>query len=187
MSLDNGVLRIQATQGHDRIRVDDHDGVLNVVILRIPGYETIFSDTVLADQVNQILIFGLAGDDSISLVVHLPVTIVCGRGNDWVDCRTCFAGAAIEGQHGDDTIMGGPADDTVSGGIGNDTIFTYRGLDTIDGGPGQDVIAPNVWDMTGVVSDGEADIVAGGSGADDFYVVDEDVLLDFADEDFILP
>src|ERR1700712_1549434 len=109
-----------------------------------------------------ILITGTPGDDTISVssnpvfvTVNMngvntnysavrSITISGGTGNDSITIQDSLGiGAAISGNSGNDTIMGGGGNDTItgnngsdfiSGGEGNDYIFGNDGVDYLDGG-----------------------------------------------------
>lgn len=107
--------------------------------------------------------------------------------DDVIDCSSSAVGHAIEGNGGNDVLLGGfgrdfiyggpgddiiegragndylegdEGDDNISGGAGNDYIVAGSGRDRVSGGGGNDVI---------VAVDGEADRIDCGPGTDDVY------------------
>ncbi len=93
-------------------------------------------------QAEDLVVSGLAGDDSIS----------AGNG------LAGLAALTIDGGDGNDTIAGGDGADLLIGGAGNDTVDGNRGSDTAFLGAGDDTF---VWDP----GDG-SDVVEGQAGND---------------------
>jgi Ca2+-binding RTX toxin-like protein len=87
------------------------------------------------DASDQLLVRGLGGDDTISVVTGAPsdavLTIDGGAGND-----------TITGSGGADTLLGGSGDDLMRGGGGSDTALLGSGNDTFvwNPGDGSDVV-----------------------------------------------
>jgi Ca2+-binding RTX toxin-like protein len=59
-------------------------------------------------------------------------------GNDLYDGRLGRVTGAVDGEFGDDTILGGAGGETLKGGFGDDEILGAGGNDVIDGGTGSD-------------------------------------------------
>jgi Ca2+-binding RTX toxin-like protein len=122
---------------------------------------------------------GRAGNDSLQ----------GGAGNDslfgWEDNDTIDGGAdddmvdgdggndSLAGGEGNDTLVGDEGDDSLAGGAGRDELYGGTGKDTLDGGDGIDLIFAGD-DRDTIVGTGGAvgDTVDGGSGGDDFDVLD---------------
>jgi Ca2+-binding RTX toxin-like protein len=84
-----------------------------------------------------------------------------GGGSDTITGSLALAGIiglTLNGDAGDDTLIGGGDADILSGGDGNDTLVGGARGDTLDGGAGDDLIA---WNN----GDGD-DTIAGGGGED---------------------
>ena len=66
----------------------------------------------------------------------LSVTVKGGGGNDTINLSGAdLLASAIDGDDGDDIIVGGDPAETINGGAGNDRITGFKGDDTINGGP----------------------------------------------------
>ncbi len=176
------------TPGNDTILIHQNDdGSLTVTI---NGSAT----THAAQDVPQLLIDGLAGNDTITadISVTAGLSILGGRGDDVI---TAGAGAdsvwAGEGADrvaagaGDDYVDAGAGRDVVNGGPGADRIFGGGGADTIHGGAGDDLIdagAGNDRVWAGAGDDG----ATGGPGDDSLSSGDgRDYLEGDADDDRI--
>ncbi|WP_169981063.1 calcium-binding protein [Tautonia rosea] len=95
----------------------------------------------------------------------------------------------LDGLNGDDTLLGGDGNDTLNGGSGKDVLLGGDGNDDLDGGSGADKLyGENGNDRLRGGSDGIADALYGGAGADlffaEWYVVNQikknrDRVLDF--------
>ncbi len=81
--------------------------------------------------------------------------------NDRIDASADTLGVRIDGEAGDDTLIGGSGADNLVGGAGNDIIVGGAGADTITGGLGNDTMTV-----------AEGDVVTGGSGDDIFLISD---------------
>ena len=120
------------------------------------------------------------------------VTIDAGNGNDRVDCTTLKIPVSIDGDDGDDTIIGseksdridgGPGGDSINGGKGNDKLRGEEDDDTVRGGKGNDTVEGNDGEdrLTGdenddfldAADDLFEDTVNGGSGFDRAHIDDD--------------
>lgn len=144
-------------------------------------------------NVEDAILQGLAGDDSISLseFAGVPTSIFGGDGNDIIEGSSSGGtniarGDTISGgngadlilaQGGDDVIDGGSDSDTIDGGDGNDTIRGGGSPDTINGGNGNDFIRGNggadrlIGDNGNdrLFGDAGNDTLFGGEGRDQFF------------------
>jgi fibronectin-binding autotransporter adhesin len=92
-----------------------------------------------ASGISQVIVYGQAGDDSISTSARLGSSI-------W-----------IFGGQGNDRLTGGDRDDMLDGGEGNDALYGGLGRDLLIGGLGADVLDGN----------GDDDLLIGGTTAYD--------------------
>jgi Ca2+-binding RTX toxin-like protein len=80
----------------------------------------------------------------------------------------------IDGGEGDDTLYGGSGRDTLQGNIGNDSLLGQGGADVLEGGPGDDII---VWrgeqdgDDTFAFEDGFDTIQINGDASDNNFAI----------------
>jgi hypothetical protein len=156
-TLTEGVLTVGGTAGNDVITVTAANTSLTVKV----GAAT---NTFAIAKVNKIVVNAGAGNDAVSIG------------------STVAKPTILNGQDGNDSLLGGPGNDTLNGGGGNDTLRGYTGRDILIGGTGVDTadystkeVAVKV-DLDGVADDGvanEADNVmpdvenvAGGAGND---------------------
>ena len=84
-----------------------------------------------------------------------------GAGDDTLaDCGTSSPPATlrmiVNGDAGDDTLIGGEGDDSLTGGLGNDVMHGGNGDDGLNAGDGADVL----------YGEGGADVLTGGAGHD---------------------
>ncbi|MBE2316333.1 hypothetical protein DVA67_010125 [Solirubrobacter sp. CPCC 204708] len=104
----------------------------------------------------------LPSDGSIKIVLNL------GAGNDTTNLSAAdLEDSTINGEDGDDIIVGGNNRDTIDGGTGNDRITGFRNLNAepaepISGGDGNDVM---IWNN----GDGN-DLNDGGNGVDETLI-----------------
>ena len=102
----------------------------------------------------QIIVYGHAGDDTITVLGDLDAKIYGGTGND-----------TLAGGSGNDTLTGGVGDDTLNGSSGNDFLTGGNGNDTLAGGSGNDTLTGGDGDDTLNGSSGN-DFLTGGDGND---------------------
>src|SRR6266566_7754002 len=110
--LQNGVLNVTGSDGNDNIR------------LAISG--------------DQIVVQEDSGNTSFAVSDVTSIQVHAGAGDDHVQLDPDVIGADIQGEGGDDTLIGGNGDDTLEGGAGNDTLDGKGGADILDGGGGFD-------------------------------------------------
>jgi Ca2+-binding RTX toxin-like protein len=90
-----------------------------------------------------------------------------GEGDDQIDAsrlKRDRIGLTIEGEAGNDTLLGGDGDDIVLGGLGYDTLIGGKGVDSLTGGEGQDYFRYNNQNQGG-------DIIT------DFSAIDDQILI----------
>ena len=113
--------------------------------------------------------YTITGDANGLQIIHNTLAANGGDGTDIltnierlrfadgdVVVSTGLTGASVNGNSGNDSLVGTILNDTINGFEGNDTIVGLSGIDDIDGGPGNDTIDAG----------GEDDNVAAGSGDD---------------------
>ena len=77
------------------------------------------------------------GNRTSIFVGDRKIVVNAGDGNDKVDNTSDF-GATLNGQGGNDTLIGGSANDSLNGSSGNDVLDGGLGADTLQGGSGND-------------------------------------------------
>jgi len=183
-NLMNGSLSIFGTKLSDNIQVQvatsgPHAGELQV---DVNGQQSFFT----VAQVNSIKIFGLGGNDQITVNdnVTIGATISGGKGNDNIkggggnDIVHGDAGIdTIDGSLGNDTIDGDAGDDTIDGGDGNDNCHGDAGNDTINGDNGDDSISGDKGNDT-IHGDTGNDSIHGNQGNDSIWGGDDDDTID---------
>ena len=161
----NDVERIDvaALGGSDRLNVEDVSGTdLTAVEGDLTGVLGGSGGDGASDEV---IVHGTAGDDVVLVtgadgaarVVGLAatveianaeaasdtLTIHAGAGADVVDASALAANAirlVVEGNEGDDTLIGGDGNDTLLGQENDDVLVGGPGLDVLDGGTGDNVL-----------------------------------------------
>jgi hypothetical protein len=119
---------------------------LTISVLDIAGDEVLNSTSMTGDltigQADAALTaFMGSGDDSFTSTTDVAFNLSMGGGDDTVDLDNTVATAAVvNGEDGDDTILGGDGADTIDGGTGNDSIDGEGGADTITTGSGADTV-----------------------------------------------
>lgn len=146
---DYGILIVELDDSHDAVFVYEDDGQLEFEVLMFDPEE--FDDipefNEMEDLANDDRDFDYDLDDVSRVIIH------CNDGNDWVLLsNTLSIGVEINGDDGDDTLIGGAADDHLRGGDGKDYLFGGDGPDVLNGG-----------------DDGFRDILIGGDDADIYW------------------
>ncbi len=138
VTLDGGVLTVIGTKGDDQISVNrtDDGGTIAVGIVGERGYG------FAAEDVNLIVVRGLAGDDWIQVndgsaedlepPLNIPVILDGGRGDDLLRAGPRSTTRAI--------LLGGAGNDRLFAGAGEDVMFGGPGHDTLEGGSGTDLL-----------------------------------------------
>ncbi len=93
-----------------------------------------------ADDINEIVIFAGAGDDTVDVVhnFYYPLTDFSWLGPRPVITTVPLPNMIIHGEAGNDTLNGGHGNDVINGGDGDDKIYGNGGDDLILGGNGND-------------------------------------------------
>ncbi|MBF2025559.1 MAG: calcium-binding protein [Oscillatoriales cyanobacterium C42_A2020_001] len=150
---------VNALGGADTITVNDLSGTdVKTVNLNLAGF---FGSQTSDGQLDQVIVGGTAGDDTIAiddpaqgitvsgLAAVTTITnadsidqliINSGAGNDLVDARGLAAGKMqliINSGAGVDTVLGGEGNDLINGGQGDDIAFLGAGDDVFVWNPGE--------------------------------------------------
>jgi len=141
-----------------------------------------------------IIVSGGGGDDTITVLevnrAGLAAISLDGNGgNDLVDASAAVVGSVklrLNGDAGDDSLIGSNFDDRIDGGTGDDSLVGNDGNDSILGGDGSDTVAAGGGDDT--VNGGENnDLVSGGDGNDSIFGgLDNDTLMGDDGDDTLL-
>ena len=157
----------------DSVEISAVNGASGTVVVEINGVANSQFGTVAPSTVQSIVVNGGSGANLVDLSAvssrdftnagSVGITILGAAGNDTLS-GSDFADN-IDGEAGDDLILGGSADDVLAGGADNDTILSGSGADNVDGGSGNDFIAGNSGRDTLLGNDG-SDTIFGGGGKD---------------------
>jgi Ca2+-binding RTX toxin-like protein len=157
-----GLYQVNGTGLSDRIDVSLSNGTL---LIRVNNSVQSFPPEQ-ANEISNIVINGLNGNDTITVTGNFPgVAINGGAGAD-----TIYGGPkadALYGGGGHDYIIGGPGNDLLRGGDGNDTILGQGGSDRILGDAGSDLLNGGV----------QTDRISGGPNGDNIIGATEDDFL----------
>ncbi len=165
-----GVLIVTGTSGDDVIVIGPRPG--NARQIRITRNGQVIGE-FSRSAMKHIVVFGLAGNDSISVAtLSQPATLFGDAGNDSL---TGGGGAdRIDGGAGDDQLFGGSGADTLCGGDGNDFVNGQDGSDTMCGDVGNDRLIGEAGNDRLLGGDGNDgldagagnDYLSGGTGTD---------------------
>jgi hypothetical protein len=145
-------------------------------------------------RINSLQIYGLAGNDVINLNpgLTLPVYLNGGDGNDLL--RGGLGNDVLTGAAGKDDLFGGGGNDRLNGNGGNDRLYGETGPDRLYGGAGRDLLdggssgdhldggdgIDTVYGQGGndtiTSTDGQIDLLFGGTGKDVATADPNDVL-----------
>ena len=94
---------------------------------------------------NDVLVFtgtglDVGGDGDVDVTGSPAGTVQGGPGDDILDFSQNTSAFTLDGQAGDDEIIGGNGNNTLIGGDGNDTLQANGGNDRLEGGPGNDIM-----------------------------------------------
>jgi Ca2+-binding RTX toxin-like protein len=120
-----------ATMANDAIAVRRISDSQFGIKLSATGSETIYNYGSMGTPVQRLVLYGLDGNDTITIdpLLTLPVSLYGGSGND-----------VLRGGGGDDIIVGGDGLDQLYGFGGSDLIIGGTGRDTLYGAGDQDII-----------------------------------------------
>lgn len=172
--------------GYDSMIIQSSVGLSAINLNEYPPVERFFMrrnaiELIGSDRGEEIVIeasyesiTGGGGSDTIRVRTAAgdsPLSVSGGSGNDRIEIGASLELATypsplvLNGDAGNDTIIGGIGPDSVNGGDGNDSIEGHGGNDTIIGGGGNDVLVGMAGDdhLEGQSGD---DSIYGGSGND---------------------
>lgn len=158
-SVEDGTATLIGTHLADDIDVFNFAGQVVFAISNSNG--TSFY-SVSESAIDTVVVDALCGADSIEIHsgVSESIRISGGQGNDLI-VHNGAAGGILNGNAGDDTIVGSSSGDLINGGLGDDQIGSGAGFDVVFGGQGNDLIAGG----------DTSDILLGGDGHDKVYGV----------------
>ncbi len=110
---------VNATAGDDVVVVNGQTGTADVT-----GLQAAISVTGAEPANDRVIINALAGDDVV----------------DASGVAADSAQLQLNGNDGDDVLIGGAGNDTINGGAGDDVLLGGPGLDVFDGGGGDDIV-----------------------------------------------
>jgi Ca2+-binding RTX toxin-like protein len=118
------------------------DGAADTVIVNATQGDDVAMPTGDAAQVQ---VLNLAAQVSVvgAEAANDRLTVNAQGGDDIIDASGVAAGAiqlAINGDDGDDVLLGGAGDDTITGGNGDDVLLGGPGTDVLDGGAGDNIL-----------------------------------------------
>lgn len=187
-----GILTVFGDGAVNKINISESGGLVSVIHNDAPV--TIAGLPPQEDKLAMVRVFASAGNDVIEIdgTVDVSSSIVGGAGDDTLTGSALFPNN-LDGQDGNDLIVGGAGNDRIFGGngndlilagvgdddifgqVGDDTIFGGAGNDSLRGGEGNDLLCGDSGSdfMDGfsgndvlLANDGEADTVHGGTGID---------------------
>lgn len=151
------------------------------------GYDK--SDTLYGSNLNDLVVYndaslkgGVGGFDSVE-------QFSLGGGDDIADFSARPGGVDYErsvlvnGDTGQDTIIGGAGKDTINGDSGNDLLIGGRGADLLAGGAGNDSLYGDDFGFNNIAGD---DTLRGGSGNDMLFGGARTDRLEGGDDDDVL-
>jgi Ca2+-binding RTX toxin-like protein len=154
-------IRFNALGGADTIRVNDLSGTdivkLDLNLATLTGTGDGGADSIIVAGTSGDDVVNVTGSDGHAAIVGLAaliniigaevandkLTINAGDGDDVIEASGLFAGTIgllLNGDNGDDVLIGSSGNDTIRGGAGDDVLIGGPGTDTLDGAPGNDVV-----------------------------------------------
>ena len=130
------------------------------------------------DLASQIKNHDHTGEDRHSAMLddvgHFTIsTINGGSGNDRIVASNSPLGVILNGDSGNDSIVGGAGDDSLQGGLGDDTLAGGNGADELSGGDGADQLRGDNG-MDTLQGNAGNDLLEGGADDDLFRLIDGD-------------
>jgi len=135
--------------------------------LTTPGFGAIYAgdgDDMVTTGAGAWLVQGNQGNDQVIANLAWANTIYGGQGNDFLQVSGLAGpvdGQFLQGNKGDDNLIGAAGQDTLLGGQGNDTVLGNNGVDFINGNLGND----NLSGMGQLFGEDGTDSIFAGSSA----------------------
>ena len=130
------------------------------------------------DLAGQIQNHDHTGEDRLSAMLDdvgqfTTSTINGGSGSDRIVASNSPLGVILNGDSGNDSIVGGAGDDSLQGGLGDDTLAGGDGADELSGGDGADQLRGDNG-MDRLQGNAGNDLLEGGADDDLFRLIDGD-------------
>gem|GEM_PF-486432 len=193
----SGFETIDGGEGLDTAQVNGTASADTIVVGATGSELTItagVSTLIVTGRLQNVIIDGLGGDDTITVgnvntVGFLQLAVRGGDGNDLLTAAGAEIGLvrlSLNGDNGNDTLLGSNGNDTLDGGAGNDVANGDAGNDTIRGGADSDQIGGGLGNDSIDSGDGDDtangdagnDSILGGNGNDNLEGADGDDTLD---------
>lgn len=160
----NDVLKVDFGMSPGAVLVNGGNG--NDKITIIGGFDFFPIDlNDLGDHANQIEDHDHTGEDRLGFFG--TSTVNGGSGNDRIEGRDTLNDLILNGDDGNDSIIGGSGDDVIQGGRGTDTLSGGDGSDELLGGDGADQLRGDRGTDT-LQGDAGNDVMRGGADDDLF-------------------
>ncbi len=144
IELDNGVLTITGSSGHDTVEIWVRDSVIDISAcwnVKTPYKRdgTAVTHQLGKNTVKRIECHVLKGNDLVSLEGDgVFMRAYGGPGEDWLRTTHSGWGHFLYGEEGKDSLIGGRGNDCLFGGSEADFLEGQDGSDVLDGGGGND-------------------------------------------------
>lgn len=162
------LIQVNGTGNSDNLTIGANNRRISVT----RGLATITADNNMSVQ--RLVVNAGAGDDTVTVndlsTIDCAILVVVNgdEGNDRLTAQGAGLGLArlmMNGNAGNDTILGSLGGDSLSGNEGNDAVNGLAGNDSITGSTGDDILAGGLGDDTIDGGDGE-DFITGNLGND---------------------
>ena len=162
-SIEQGMLVVTGTADADTITLRLRAGHPETLEVDDGGHGGLADINIKRDQFDAIVVSARAGNDQVQIDESNGV---------FTDTHP----TTLNGEGGDDTLLGGSGAESLDGGDGNDTMLGGAGIDTLSGGSGNDFIDGDQGNETALLGDGNDtfrwdpgdgnDTIEGGAGTD---------------------
>jgi Ca2+-binding RTX toxin-like protein len=143
------------------------------VILQVIGTDS--GDSITVSQTQTSIVVTENGVSQTFQIGQITRVVIDGNGgNDNIDCTTLKTKCSIDGDDGDDTVIGSEKSDRIDGGEGEDSLIGGKGSDNMRGEDDDDIVRGGKGN----------DTVNGGSGEDNLTGDENDDLLNANDDIF---
>ena len=164
-------------------------GVGNGAVDEVGAFATDAINTITLTQVGGLIsATGLPAQVTLAAAEATDILEIRSQaGNDKINAAALPASLLLRlnGEEGNDTIIGGAGHDSLIGGVGNDSLSGGGGNDTLDGGEGNDTVTGGAGKDLALLGGGNDlfvwnpgdgdDKVEGGNGTDTFRFIDSAV------------